>query len=114
MPKEGERLVTGQIDFSGGVNSNVIPIRTSDGNPHGLQDGQLAWGNNIVVRGGGISPRFGWIPIDFHRYLKMMQGAFACSRMMPTKLFSTRRCLATAPRVALQLSTCGCFFYGKE
>jgi len=62
MPKEGERLVTGQIDFSGGVNSNVIPIRTSDGNPHGLQDGQLAWGNNIVVRGGGISPRFGWIP----------------------------------------------------
>lgn len=50
------------LDFSGGVNSNVIPIRSSDGIPHGLSDNSLAWANNAVMRGGGISPRFGWVP----------------------------------------------------
>jgi len=63
MPNDGTRLVTAQLDFSQGVNSNVIPIRTSDGIPHGLGDGQLSWANNCVVRGGGISPRFGWVPV---------------------------------------------------
>jgi len=64
MPNDGTRLVTAQLDFSQGVNSNVVPIRTSDGVPHGLGDGQLAWSNNAVVRGGGVSPRFGWVPVS--------------------------------------------------
>lgn len=63
MADQSVRLVTAQLDFSQGVNSNVIPIRTSDGVPHGLGDGALAWANNAVVRGGGISPRFGWVPV---------------------------------------------------
>lgn len=56
-------MITSQLDFSGGVNSNVIPIRSSDGIPHGLLDNALAWANNAVVRGGGVSPRFGWVPV---------------------------------------------------
>ncbi len=63
MPQDGTRLVTAQLDFSSGVNSNVVPIRTTDGIPHGLSDSSLAWSNNAVVRGGGISPRFGWVPV---------------------------------------------------
>ncbi len=63
MQTDGTRLVANQLDFSGGINSNVVPIRTSDGIPHGLQDNQLAWSNNCQVRGGGIYPRFGWIPV---------------------------------------------------
>ena len=63
MPNEGVRLVLAQLDFIGGVNSNVVPIRASDGIPHGLLDSQIAWANNVTMRGGGISSRFGWIPI---------------------------------------------------
>lgn len=63
MPADGTRLVAAQLDFSGGVNSNVVPIRSSDGIPHGLADNALAWANNSVVRGGGVSPRFGWVPV---------------------------------------------------
>lgn len=64
MPtNDGTRLIASQLDFSGGVNSNVIPIRSSDGIPHGLADNALAWANNAVMRGGGVSPRFGWVPV---------------------------------------------------
>ncbi len=63
MPTDGVRLVSSQLDFSGGINSNVVPIRTSDGIPHGLSDSMLAWANNCQVRGGGVYPRFGWVPV---------------------------------------------------
>ncbi len=64
MPQtDGTRIIANQVDFSGGVNSNVTPIRTSDGNPHGLQDNQLSWSNNCQMRGGGVYPRFGYIPV---------------------------------------------------
>ena len=75
MAQDGVRLVTSQLDFSGGVNSNVVPIRSSDGIPHGLADNALAWANNAVVRGGGVSPRFGWIPnIENHPWSGKFQG----------------------------------------
>ncbi len=62
MPQDGVRLITSQLDFSAGINSNVIPIRASDGIPHGLSDAGLSWANNCQMRGGGVYPRFGWIP----------------------------------------------------
>ncbi len=63
MPQDGIRLVTSQLDFSSGINSDVTPIRTSDGIPHGLRDDQLSWANNCQMRGGGVYPRFGWVPV---------------------------------------------------
>jgi hypothetical protein len=63
MQTDGMRLICSQLDFSGGINSNVVPIRSSDGIPHGLMDSQLSWANNCQMRGGGVYPRFGWVPV---------------------------------------------------
>lgn len=65
----GQRITTGQVDFSGGVDSNRVPTIASPGNPHGLKPNQLAWLINGTVRGGGITQRTGWerigaIPVD--------------------------------------------------
>ena len=73
---DGTRLIASQLDFSQGINSNTVPIRTSDGVPHGLLDGQLAWANNAVVRGGGVSPRFGWVPVVRGPPLSLVSGKF--------------------------------------
>lgn len=48
------------MDWSGGINSNITPTIQSAENPNGLRRNQLAWGNNLTVRGNGISPRRGW------------------------------------------------------
>ena len=78
MPLDGVRLLTAMLDFSGGVNSNVIPIRESDHNPNGLLENQLAWSNNCQMRGGGVYPRFGWIPkiVDYPWTGLFQGGAF--------------------------------------
>lgn len=77
MPNDGVRLIASQLDFSSGVNSNVVPIRASDGIPHGLADNALAWANNSVVRGGGVSPRFGWVPVVQNAaWSGLFQGGF--------------------------------------
>ncbi len=54
------RISTGQMDWSGGVNSDKTPTIQGPGNPNGLGAAQLAWLNNGTVRGGGIAPRRGW------------------------------------------------------
>lgn len=55
------RITIGSTDWSRGVNSNVSPTQASAENPNGLPLNALAWGNNITMRGGGISPRKGWL-----------------------------------------------------
>lgn len=49
------------MDWSGGVNSYLAPTIQGPGNPNGLPRNALAWGNNITVRGNGISPRKAWV-----------------------------------------------------
>lgn len=55
------RISTGTVDFSGGVDSQRVPTIASQQNPNGLRPNQLAWGQNITVRGGGVASRGGWV-----------------------------------------------------
>lgn len=57
------RITTGQVSFEGGVDSGKVVTIASPSYPDGLQPNMLAWGNNITVRGGGISTRYGWKPL---------------------------------------------------
>jgi hypothetical protein len=50
----------GSLDFSGGVNSVVVPTIQSAQNPNGLKPNQLAWMVNAGVRDGGMTQRAGW------------------------------------------------------
>lgn len=59
MADSAVRISTGQTDFSGGVDSNVVPTIASDRYPGGLKPNKLAWLENATVRGGGITPRRG-------------------------------------------------------
>lgn len=66
MPATGTKdltLIDGSLDWSGGVNSDVVTTIQSDSNPNGLQRTQLSWLDNATVRGGGITQRFGWIQL---------------------------------------------------
>lgn len=57
MADSQARLTTGSVDFSGGVDSASVPTIIGENNPNGLKFNQLPWGQNITVRGGGISHR---------------------------------------------------------
>jgi len=57
------RITTGQSAFDYGVDSSRVPLIQSQGNPNGLQRTALAWLVNGTTRGGGITPRFGQIPL---------------------------------------------------
>ncbi len=59
----GLRLVTGQLDFSEGVNSGRVTTIASPSLPQGIKPNQLAWGTNITVRGGGVRSRTGFKPL---------------------------------------------------
>lgn len=43
------------------MDSDKTPILATQANPNGLRYNQVAWLNNATVRGGGISPRPGWV-----------------------------------------------------
>lgn len=60
---QGESIVDGSLDFSGGVDSVKVTTIQSAQNPNGLQRNELAWLDNATVRDGGISPRNGMVPI---------------------------------------------------
>jgi hypothetical protein len=51
------RITTGQMNFSGGANSGVVPVVANDANPTGLKSTQVAWLQSATVRQAGISPR---------------------------------------------------------
>lgn len=55
-------IVDGSLDWSEGVNSDVVTTIQSEANPNGLKRTQLAWTNNCTVRGGGgVHQRPGFI-----------------------------------------------------
>lgn len=55
------RLTDGSTTFEGGIDSGRTPTIESNLNPNGLRRNQNAWLDNGTVRGGGISPRYGWV-----------------------------------------------------
>ncbi len=58
MPN-GVRLVDSQSSFSGGADSSKTPMVATRQNPDGLAPNQIAWLDNAITRGGGVSPRGG-------------------------------------------------------
>lgn len=59
MPSD-VRITDGQLNWAGGVDSGRVPTIASEIYPEGLGRNQLAWLTNGTVRGGGITPRYGW------------------------------------------------------
>jgi hypothetical protein len=59
-PINGVAKPDGSIDWSGGVDSTLVPTIQSQANPNGLKRNQLAWLDNATVRDGGITPRGGY------------------------------------------------------
>lgn len=71
------RMVDGQLDWSGGIDSGRIPTIVSQGFETGLKRNQLAWITNATVRGGGVIQRTGWKPIlQNATWLGVFQGAY--------------------------------------
>ena len=71
------RITDGAFSFEGGVDSNSITTIASQLNQNGLRRDQLAWAANASMRGGGIYPRSGWIPIlQNPPWSGLFQGAF--------------------------------------
>lgn len=58
---ETVRIVDGQFDFSGGVDSGKVTTIKSNFSPNGIERNQVAWATNVTMRGGGIRQRTGWI-----------------------------------------------------
>lgn len=62
-PQSKITIIDGSIDFSQGVQSNVITTIASQINPNGLPRNALSWMVNATIRDGGIRPRSGWQPL---------------------------------------------------
>lgn len=70
------RLVDGQVDWSGGIDSGRVPTMATDEFSTGLKRNQLAWLTNGTVRGGGILQRTGWKPlVQGAKWPGIFQGA---------------------------------------
>jgi len=63
MPNGSVRLVDGQMEWSGGVDSGRPPTIASEHVPNGLKTNQLAFLINGTCRGGGITTRAGQFPL---------------------------------------------------
>ena len=69
------RLTTGQAAFDYGVDSSRVPLIQSQANPNGLPRTALSWLVNGTTRGGGITCRFGQIPLcKVHDGTALYQG----------------------------------------
>jgi hypothetical protein len=69
------RLSQGQNDFSDGVDSSKVPTIQSSWTPKGLRPTQVAWGQNLGCRGGGLLQRLGWQPLcTVHDGTALYQG----------------------------------------
>lgn len=77
MANNAVRIVDGQMDWSGGIDSGRVPTMASEGFPTGLKRTQLAWITNATVRGGGVLQRTGWKPLVRNAtWPGIFQGAF--------------------------------------
>lgn len=54
-------LTDGSLDWSEGVNSDVVSTVQTEINPNGLHRDQVAWLDNATNRGGGLIQRTGWL-----------------------------------------------------
>lgn len=73
----GQRIIDGQLDWSGGVNSAKVKTIASESFPNGIARNQIVWLNNATVRGGGILQRTGWQPLIKNApWNGLFQGAF--------------------------------------
>lgn len=73
----GVRLVTGTLDFSGGINSGRVTTIASPSMPQGLKPNQLAWMTNATCRGGGVRSRTGQRPlIQGQKWSGIYQGGY--------------------------------------
>lgn len=70
------RITTGQMNFSGGANSGVVPVVANEANPTGLKSTQLAWLQSATVRQAGISPRNSYQYRATMPLLGLFQGGF--------------------------------------
>lgn len=55
--------IDGTLDFSGGVDSNLVTTIQSQMNQNGMPRNYLSWMVNATIRNGGIRPRSGWQPL---------------------------------------------------
>lgn len=71
------RVTDGSMAFEGGVDSSKMTTVGSERNPGGVQPNQLTWLTNGTVRGGGVSPRNGYLKAvyDFDGDDGLFQGA---------------------------------------
>ena len=60
MASESLRILDGQFDFSGGVDTGKVTTIKSEFSPNGLERNMVAWATNATMRGGGIRQRTGW------------------------------------------------------
>lgn len=70
------RITTGQMNFSGGANSGVVPVVANDANPTGLKSTQVAWLQSATVRQAGISPRNSYQKRATLPLLDLFQGGY--------------------------------------
>ena len=71
------RITDGSWKWLGGVDSGKVPTIASELIPNGLKRNQLAWMTNCTVRGGGVTPRTGWIRLaKVHPGNALYQGGF--------------------------------------
>lgn len=76
----GLRLIDGTLDFSGGVQSATVKTKRNQLHPNGVAENQICWGINSTMRGGGIFPRFGWMPVLKNAgWSGLYQGGFCYS-----------------------------------
>lgn len=73
----GVRLVTGTLDFSGGINSGRVTTIASPAMPYGLKPNQSAWMTNATCRGGGVRSRTGFKPlVQGAKWSGLYQGGY--------------------------------------
>lgn len=79
MPARSQQelfLIDGALDWSEGVNSDVVPTIQSPATPNGLKRTQVAWMDNATVRGGGITQRTAWNGLGDFPVAAQFQGQF--------------------------------------
>lgn len=71
------RIVDGSWSWLSGVDSGKLSTISSELVPNGLSRDQLAWATNCTVRGGGITPRTGWVKLcTVHPGNALYQGGY--------------------------------------
>ncbi len=77
MPDGQTRIAFGQLSWAAGVDSSRISTIAGPNLPDGLPRNALAWANNCIMRGGGITQRTGYTKIcKIHDSTVLFQGGW--------------------------------------